>query len=398
MGNDDERNVVIVEDDNSEDVKKVEVTTTDKKDDVPKKVTEIKKEENNTTKKSFNFGWFREVYDKHYKILLIFPILLLVLSLVQIGYQTMSTGDFIHKGVSLKGGITVTVDYGKDVDINLIQEKLNAVFTDHEVEVRRLESAGQQIGIIAGADIDINEKETVDAFILEIGKTLNEPLTEDDYSIEFIGSSLGASFFNETFKALIIAFISMALIVFLYFSEHFLSKVIAFILAILIIFSVVSTSGWIYWILFVVLGALLLGVFFRYSIPSIAVVLAAFSTLTMTVAAFNILGFKIGTAGISALLMLIGYSVDTDILLSTRVLKRKEGSVFERTLGALKTGIMMTLTALAAVIAALLFTKSDVMQQIMLILFIGLLADMINTWIQNAGILRWYLEKHEPKN
>ena len=49
------------------------------------------------------------IYDKHYKKLLVFPVLLLLLAFVQIGLQTAATGDFIHKGVSLKGGITVTV-------------------------------------------------------------------------------------------------------------------------------------------------------------------------------------------------------------------------------------------------------------------------------------------------
>ena len=91
--------------------------------------------------------------------------------------------------------------------------------------------------------------------------------------------------------------------------------------------------------------------------------------------------------------MLIGYSVDTDILLSTRVLKRKEGSVLDKTVDAAKTGLMMSLTAIAAVLIALIFTQSSVLKEIMIIIIIGLLADIIYTWIQNAGILRWYLER-----
>ena len=91
--------------------------------------------------------------------------------------------------------------------------------------------------------------------------------------------------------------------------------------------------------------------------------------------------------------MLIGYSVDTDILLTNRVLRRHGGTVLDRVLGAMQTGMTMTLTALAATSISLFVSKSDVIRQIMFILTVGLVFDMIYTWIQNAGILRWYLER-----
>jgi preprotein translocase subunit SecF len=70
--------------------------------------------------------------------------------------------------------------------------------------------------------------------------------------------------------------------------------------------------------------------YFRSIAPSLAVILEAFSDIIVTLAIFNLTGIKLSTAGIAAFLMLIGYSVDTDILLSTRVLKRKDGTVMER--------------------------------------------------------------------
>ena len=106
---------------------------------------------------------------------------------------------------------------------------------------------------------------------------------------------------------------------------------------------------------------------------------------------------KISAAGIAALLMLIGYSVDTDILLSTRVLKRKEETEMERIYGSIKTGMMMLATAIVAALTALLVTKSEVIRQIMIILLVGLVIDAINTWIQNVGILRIYLERKARK-
>ena len=171
----------------------------------------------------------------------------------------------------------------------------------------------------------------------------------EGHSTEVMGSSLGASFFKETMIALLLAFLFMGFVVFLYF---------------------------------------------RTIIPSLAVILAAFSDIIVTLAIVNLLGIKLSTAGIAAFLMLIGYSVDTDILLTTRMLKRKEGSLNERIMEAMKTGLTMTITTLAVVTLALIFSQSNTIQQIMLILFIGLFVDIINTWIQNVGILRWYLEKY----
>ena len=91
--------------------------------------------------------------------------------------------------------------------------------------------------------------------------------------------------------------------------------------------------------------------------------------------------------------MLIGYSIDTDILLTTRVLKGKEGTVHDRVIGSLKTGLTMTIAAIAAVVIAYFSTQSEMLKQIMLILFLGLVADIINTWITNVSLLRWYVEK-----
>jgi predicted ribosome quality control (RQC) complex YloA/Tae2 family protein len=75
--------------------------------------------------------------------------------------------------------------------------------------------------------------------------------------------------------------------------------------------------------------------------------------------------------------MLIGYSVDTDILLSAKMLNGK-GPMFDRIKSAFKTGIMMTSTTIVAVIIALLVTNSDLVKQIMIILLIGLLIELFS--------------------
>ena len=93
--------------------------------------------------------------------------------------------------------------------------------------------------------------------------------------------------------------------------------------------------------------------------------------------------------------MLIGYSVDTDILLTTRALKKQEGTLNQRIYGAFKTGIFMTITALVAILPAFFIVTGlpDSFRQIFLILSLGLFADIINTWLTNASIIKWYCDK-----
>jgi preprotein translocase subunit SecF len=91
--------------------------------------------------------------------------------------------------------------------------------------------------------------------------------------------------------------------------------------------------------------------------------------------------------------MIIGYSVDTDILLTTRVLNKK-GGTNEELIGAFKTGITMGLTSFIAIATALIVVYSfgSVLNQIFIILLIGLAFDILNTWITNASILKWYAD------
>jgi len=96
--------------------------------------------------------------------------------------------------------------------------------------------------------------------------------------------------------------------------------------------------------------------------------------------------------------MLIGYSVDTDILLSNKVLKRSGSSLNKCLFDSFKTGATMTITSLVAVIIAYLIIGqfSSVLHQIFLIMAIGLSFDLLNTWITNVSIIKWYaLEKRK---
>lgn len=341
----------------------------------------------------------KKFYDFQYKLLLIIPFLLLTFSIVCIGLKYASTGDFINRDVSLKGGLTLTITTDGNVNIASLENKLKASFPENDIEVRALTKFGTQAGIIIAADIEEKEVDSkLNHLLEEAGNAINTKLTAKDYSLETVGSSLGASFFKEVVRALLIAFFFMGAVVFLYFGPDMKLKFIVSSSAIISSIIIFMNKGIFLDIIAYLIGFALIYIFIKYSIPSFAVILASLSDIIITLAIVNFLNINLSTAGIAAFLMLIGYSVDTDILLSTKVLKRKDGTVLERIFAAMKTGLTMTVTTLSAIAVAMFFTQSEIIRQIMIILIIGLFVDLINTWIQNAGILRLYLErKHKVR-
>jgi preprotein translocase subunit SecF len=288
-------------------------------------------------------------YDKQYRKLMIIPFILLFLAIFSIAFQYFTTGDFIQRGVTLKGGTTVTIPSLEGVSSAELESLFLNNFPGKEVSVRLLRIEGENKGFVIDAEIQTNDE------ITELKSLIKKQydLDEADIGIEVMGSALGESFFKETFKAILISFVFMALVVFLYF---------------------------------------------RVPIPCFAVILCAFCDIVETLAVVNLMGIKLSTAGVAAFLMLIGYSVDTDMLLTARVLRVKEGTVLDRVISAIKTGLMMNITTMSALVVGLIIAQSDVLIQIMTILLIGLFLDMINTWIQNVGLLRIYLEKKMKKH
>jgi preprotein translocase subunit SecF len=133
---------------------------------------------------------------------------------------------------------------------------------------------------------------------------------------------------------------------------------------------------------------------FRNIVPALAVIIGCFSDIAMTAAAMNILGIHLSLGTTAALLMLIAFSVDSDILLTTRILRR-QGKFHEKIEGAFHTGFVMSTTTLGAIFAMWVvstWAQITIISEMSAVLLIGLLFDLMNTWLTNAGILKWYSE------
>ena len=333
---------------------------------------------------------FEPWYDKNYKKLLIIPAVILSLALIYITIFSIQTGDIINKDISLTGGTTITIQ--TEVSADELKAIISQNISDFEVKTIS-DNTGKQLQLI----ITVREENAKNLEII-LEEFLREELTSENSSKETTSASLSSEFYNQLIVAIILAFFWMAAVVFIIFTKDKKAKFWTILLNIVLGFflgkAFLKINPIVSGIIFVGLATVLIRMYIKKSLPAFAVMFSAFADIVMTLAVVNIVGMKISTAGIVAFLMIIGYSVDTDILLTTRLLKRKE-SVNKSLFGAFKTGTTMTITSIIAVTSALIaiYSFSSVLNQIFTILLIGLSFDLFNTWISNASIIKWYVEK-----
>ncbi len=283
----------------------------------------------------------KNIYVLHYKRLFLIVVALALFALASVAYTYYKHGDFTQRDVSLKGGLSLTLTT-KYSDTRGLDSFLNGRFPQSSLNIRTVESGGVVKGLIVEAS-DVSEQDLIRAIEEKTGK-----LGKDDYSVEQMGSSLGESFFKEMFVSLLLAFFCMGLVF------HF---------------------------------------YFRNFYATFAALLSAFLDIFITLGIMNIIGMRLTAGGIAAYLMLIGYSVDTSILLSTKLIKEKSDDTDKALFRAMKTGLTMSAAGIAATGISFLLTNNLVLKQIMLILIVGLFVDIITTWIGNVTLLKLYLEK-----
>ena len=267
------------------------------------------------------------------KQLVIIPLALLAVSLILLAFSTLSTGMPVTPGIDFSGGTAVNL-YTTDS-----KEVLQSTFAGYP-----LNSISE--GVNNGKFLTFGAMD--DAKFRELSALISQKYP--DAQINQIGETFGKTLQYQAVLALIFSFIGMAIVIF---------------------------------------------VSFRTFVPAGAVVLSAFADMAITAAVMNIIGIPLTLGTVAALLMLIGYSVDSDILLTNRVLKR-QGKLHDKLHGAFRTGIIMTSTTLAAATAMFIVAwlgSVQILWEISAVLLIGLVADILNTWLTNAAILKWYVQK-----
>jgi preprotein translocase subunit SecF len=264
--------------------------------------------------------------------LVIIPLAILAISLVVLAINIATTGMPVTPGIDFSGGTAVTI-ITTDT-----KEQLTLYFTDYPL--REISDMNDGKFLKFGLMDDTKYKSLTSAINAKYPNA----------RIDQIGETFGKTLQTQAVLALIFSFIGMSIVIFLSF---------------------------------------------RTFVPAVAVVLSAFADMVMTAAVMNLVSIPLSLGTLAALLMLIGYSVDSDILLTNRVLKR-QGKLNDKLTGAFHTGIIMTSTTLAAAAALLIvawFGAVQILIEISAVLLIGLLFDVMNTWLTNVGILKWYVLK-----
>lgn len=272
------------------------------------------------------------------KRMMLIPLLIFLVAAAIVGFTFVNTGMPVAPGIDFAGGTVVTI-HTTDT-----KEQITTFYAGYP-----LKSIDEGVGT-AGYYIKFGPMSN-EAMMAFNEKTLAQ---YPDASIDQIGANFGATLQSQAMIALLFAFIGMAVVVF---------------------------------------------IAFRKLIPAATVVFAGVADITITAGAMTLFGIELSLATTAALLMLIGYSVDSNILLTSKVLKR-QGKLADKMAGAFHTGFIMTTTTLAAIVAMLIVAsigQVQVLSSIAAVLVIGLICDIIFTWAFNAGVLRLYVEQEEGK-
>ncbi len=263
------------------------------------------------------------------------PLAILAIAIVIIAGTFALTGAPVHLGLDFTGGTQMRVAVNPHSN-QPAHQQINNAFSTQPASIQSVPSD----------DTYILTFKQGDATTSQLSQQANQAHF-DVRSINSVSANFGGQVQQTALYGVIIAFVGMSLVVF---------------------------------------------VLFRSFVPSIAVVLSAFSDIMIPVALMDLLHIDLTLGTVAALLMLIGYSVDSDILLTNNILRRS-GGFYESTYRAMRTGVTMTLTSLAAMavmaIVATLF-GIQLLASIGLILVFGLAADLMNTYLLNLSLLRWY--------
>ena len=373
---------------------------------------------------------------KHYKLMIIIPVALLLLSFYFIPKIQLDT--------SLRGGINVQVQTNSSMDIRQLTQSVDSALPGAQASIQ-MSPGGLSITIATNASLANAEthllsiyneygnytaavanftlyqnmltsypgNSTILSRISNATSQRQKSLTELNVSLSAELSALGppmsGSGYNSSDAAGMLALAKSA---YTSASAAYESKVVAALKGI-IPFSSYSydsvtpslaasflsqMANIIIWSF--ILLAISVFVIFRNPIPSITVVFGAANDILVALGAMAVFGIPLGVASIGGILMLLGYSIDTDLLAAVKILKRTEGTPQERAFSTFKTGVTMTISAILSfsilfIVSYLAFIPTY--YEISGVVLIGLIVDIVCTWCADTPMVLWYKQKKDAR-
>lgn len=365
------------------------------------------------------FELMKKLYSGNYKLLVLFPLALIIAALFFI--------PKIEFGVEFKGGTLITLMLNEPANQEELAQALAneglggkvKVFSTTsgyraEIELPRSEKLTKadeiksrfnaQIGTLLELEYNASKNESYMSSYIEKRKEVNnisnevftaagtQTKAEDIENLNVLKKEFGNAYnkvyldYREEVSTILGKYVSYSSIsvqsVSPLLSEHFKGKA----------FWTVVCS--------VLLSIIFVFVFFRVAVPSVAVLIGALGDILIALGAMGLFGIPFTLASFAALLMLIGFSLDTDVLLTKRMLKRS-GDPAENAADAMSTGVTMSISALiafGALLALAYATHIPTYYEIAGVAVAGLVGDVFTTWGLNAVLMLWYVKevvKHE---
>jgi len=279
---------------------------------------------------------FEFLFIKHYKKIIIVPILILLFNLLPMLYNFYQTGKPFNLGIDITGGIKITVK-NANIDENILREicKVNC-------EIKKIVTFGK----LSGYELYYPENVNIDNiknYLIQNG------VKEENIVIGKFSGKVGMSLFKTLIIILIIGFILVTVVVYYYF---------------------------------------------RSILPAISITFSTFMDMVNILGTLTLLNIPISLITITALLMLIGYSEDSDTLLATYLYKR-HGKLDERLKKAFQIEMKEDIAAVIVFVLMIIISKIDLIRILALTLLLGIIYDVIDTWMFTGPIQRIIIERRK---
>jgi len=347
-----------------------------------------------------------DIYTNNYKKILIIPILALIPLLF---FSMISPG--LKLGIELTGGNVLIIRSENELLASDIEEILTSDFDLSNVKVSTINSPNSHGAyieysksekvlateeLISNAQLLIDEEkdaESIAASVLAIKTLTGKELSFDNPKTALIAAQDELGIENEAFAKSLQTVLSQKLD--LGENAEFQRREVSPTLG-----KASLDSGIFIVLISFIFLVIVIFISFRQLIPTVGIVQAMIYDVIAACAGMALFNIPFSLLTLSTILMVIGYSVDTDIMLTSRMLKDKEGTAGERATESMKTGLTMTGTTMAALISMLIVSyiyHIDVIFQVAIILFSGLIGDTVSTWTTNVSILMWFVERKAKK-
>lgn len=283
-------------------------------------------------------------YENNYKKYMIIPLITLIFFSGVIIYNKAVYGEYFFKDISLKGGTSITL---YTTTIPGIEEWLTNNWPEAELVMIK-----DSIGNFKGYDFRTAEELTISDAKEKLSNLTDKVITENDFSMGYQSASIASSFFNEFGIIILISFTLMGLVALYYFKSPINALTTAF---------------------------------------------ATLTNIIVVVGMMNLLKEPLSVPGIGAILMLLGLSTDTDILLASNLVNKSVKESVEKLRRIFMTELTISIAAITNALVIYLLTGIDVIRSIALILLIGTIADLMSTIFFSSGLMIMYNEWRQKR-